>query len=138
MTKLPIPTSTTRCSSNVASRPRTTRCADYRLHRRHAPAMQHLVHVRLAVRTSNNIDIPPVNLAYFKNRDIDLPTTTNISYSHRTSRCLSTTLTNASYSHRTSSCLSTTSTIPATDINHLADDTSNYPRTYIIICNLNK
>ena len=34
---------------------------------------QHLVHVRLTVRTSNHIDTPPVNPMLFKNRDISLP-----------------------------------------------------------------
>ena len=80
----------------------------------------------------------PVNPMYFKNRDIDLPTSTNISYSHRTSCCFSTTPTNTSYSHRSSSCLSTTSSIPATDINHLADNSNNYPRTYIRPCKLDE
>ena len=129
-----LPTTSTTRSSN----------ADYRPHRRPAPAMQHPVNVRLAVRASNHIDTPPVNPIYFKNRDIDLPTSTNINYPHRTSICLSTTTTNTSYSPRSSSCfsttpanisylprltscLSTTSTIPATDISHLADDIDNNP-----------
>ena len=109
-TKLPTPISTTTCSSNAASSPRTTRCTDCRLQRRHASALQHLVHVRLVVRTSNHIDTSPVNLMYFKDLDINLTTSTNISYLHRTTSCISTTLTNISYSHRASSCLSMTPT----------------------------
>ena len=42
-------------------------------------ALQHLAHVRLAVRASNQIDMPPVNLTYCQNRDIDLSTTRPIS-----------------------------------------------------------
>ena len=49
---------------------------DYRPHIRHAPAMQHLVHIWLAVWTSNHIDPTPVNPMYFKNWDIHLPTST--------------------------------------------------------------
>ena len=89
-----------------------------------------------------------------KNGDIDLPTLTNTSYSHRTSSCLSTTPTNTSYSHRSSSCcsmtstntsydlqtcscLSTTSTIPATNINHRANVTNN-ELSYVLVNLTNK
>ena len=80
-------TISTICFCSAASSPRMTRCTDYRPHRWHDPVLQYLVHVRLAVPTSNYIDLPQVNPMYFKNRDFDLPT----------------------------------STIPATDITHLAD-----------------
>ena len=83
-----------------------------------APAMQHLVHVRLAVRTAlalqhlahvllavranNHIDTPSVNPTHCQNRDIDLPASTNtrndrpaafydstdISYPQRSSSCI--------------------------------------------------
>ena len=94
---LTTPTLTTTCSINAASSPRTTRCTDCRPYRRHAPALQDLVHVRLVVRTSNHIAPPPVNPKYFKNRDIYLPTLTtptltttcsiNAASSPRTTRC---------------------------------------------------
>ena len=57
-----------------------------RLAVRTALALQHLGHVRLAVRASINID-PPVNPTHCQNRDIDLPTSSNINYPQRTSRC---------------------------------------------------
>ena len=57
---------------------------------RTALALQHLAHVRLAVRASNHIDIPLVNPTHCQNRDIDLPTST-ISYPQRSSSCTSTT-----------------------------------------------
>ena len=106
-------TTTTTCSSIAESSQRTTRGTGLQPYRH-----------------------PPVNPIYFKNRDIDLPTSTNASYSPRSFSCLSTTSTNTSYLPRSSSCLSTPSTLPATDINHLADDINNNPRTYIRHCKL--
>ena len=50
-----------------------------RLAVRTALAWQHLAHVRLAVRVSNHIE-PPVNPTHCQNWGIDLPTSTNISY----------------------------------------------------------
>ena len=78
---------------------------------RPVPALQHLVQVRLAVRTSDYIDIPSVNPMYFKNQDINLPTTSNTSYHHRSSSCFST---NFDFSIPTT-------TILAIDITHTAD-----------------
>ena len=46
-------------SSIATSSPCTTHCMDC------------LVHVQLTVWTSNHIDMPPVNVMYLKNRDID-------------------------------------------------------------------
>ena len=82
-----LPTTTTTCSSIAGSSPRTTRCTGYQPHRH-----------------------TPVNPIYFKNRDINLPTSTNTSYSPRSSSCLSMTSTNTSDSPRSSSCCFTTST----------------------------
>ena len=59
-----------------------------RLTVRTALALQHLAHVRLAVRASNYIDAPPVNPTYCQNRDIDLPTSTDLSYPRRSSSCI--------------------------------------------------
>ena len=42
--------------------------------------MQHPVHVRLAVRASNQIDTLPVNPTYCQNWDIDSQTTTDLSF----------------------------------------------------------
>ena len=130
-----------------------------RLTIRTALALQHLVHARLAVRASNHIDTsPPVNPTHCQNRDIDLPTSTNISFLQRTSSCIPTTRpTPATRNNRLPALLlldqhqlpvtiiqlhlSTTrptsatrddrpathtfdSTIPATDITHLAEDTN--------------
>ena len=67
-----------------------------------APAMQHPVHVRRAVRTALALQQlalvrlavqarstpPPVNPTYCQNRDIDLPTTTDLSYLQRSSGCI--------------------------------------------------
>ena len=50
--------------------------------------MQQLAYVRLAVQASNQIDTPPVNPTYCQNRDIDLPTTTDLSYPQRSSSCI--------------------------------------------------
>ena len=51
-------------------------------------ALQHLTHVRLAVRASNQIDTSPVNPTNCQNRDIDLPNTTDLSYPQRSSSCI--------------------------------------------------
>ena len=80
-TKLPTPISTTtlqQCSVQ----------STYDSLLRTALALQHLAHVRLAVRASNYIDVPPVNPTYCQNRDIDLPTTTDFSYPQRSSICI--------------------------------------------------
>ena len=58
---------------------------------RTALALQYLAHVRLAVRASNHIDTPRLIPCTAKNRDIDLPASTNVNYPHRTSNCTSTT-----------------------------------------------
>ena len=71
-----LPTTSMTCSSIAASSSRTTGCMDYRPHRQHAPVLLHVVHVRLAVWTSNHFDTPSVNSKNFKNRDIYLPTMT--------------------------------------------------------------
>ena len=49
--------------------------------------MQHPVHVRLAVRACNHIDTPRLIQRTVKNRDVDLPTSTNISYLQRSPSC---------------------------------------------------
>ena len=55
---------------------------------RTALALQQLVLARLAVRASNLMDRPPVNPTYCQNWDIDLPTTTDLSYLQRSPSCI--------------------------------------------------
>ena len=62
----------------------------HQLRPRHTPAMQHSVHVRLAVRASNHIDTP-VNPTHCQKLGHQSTNSTNISYPHRTSSCTSTT-----------------------------------------------
>ena len=80
-TKLPTLISTT--SLQQCSMPST-----YDSLLRTALALQQLAYVRLAVRASNQIDTHQVNPTYCQNREIDLPTTTDLSYPQRSSCCI--------------------------------------------------
>ena len=89
-----LPTISTTYSSNAASSPRTTRCTDYRLYRRHATAMQHPVHVQLAVLTTDHIDDMLLQCSIQSTYDSRywLPTisttySSNAASSPRTTRC---------------------------------------------------
>ena len=79
-TKLPSPTATTLQQCSIQS--------TYNSLLRTALALQQLAYVRLAVRASNQIDKPPVNPTYCQNRNIDLPTTTDLSYPQRSPSCI--------------------------------------------------
>ena len=104
-----------------------------RLAVRTAQALQQLAHVRLAVRASNHIDTPRLIQRTVKNWDIDLPTSTNISYPQWTSSCTSTTRpTSATRNNRPAAPIYD-STIPATDTNHLVEDTTTMNFTYALV-----
>ena len=94
-----------------ATSPRTTHGKDYQPHRWHVPALQHLVLVRLTVRTSDNIDTP---------RLIQWISKTGTSICQRRP-------TPATHINHLAVSLPT-KTISATDIYHLADST-NYNDT---------
>ena len=112
--------------------------------------MQHPVHVRLVVQARNHIDTPPVNPTHCQTRTSIYQLIKNISNQQRTSSCTSTTPpTSATHNNRPaapiydstdisypSSCFSSTSTIPATDIIHLAEDanttTTNFTHALVI------
>ena len=102
----------------------------------------------LATRSTH----PRVNPTYYQNRDIDLPTTTDISYSQRSSSCIqrlgrpqlpamivqlysTTRLTPASSNDRPAAHIYD-STIPATDIIHLTEDKYYSHELYTRACKL--
>ena len=124
-----------------------------RLAVRSARALQDLAYVQLAIRASYHIDIDTSRLIQrtVKNRDIDLPTSTNVSHPHWTSSCtylrldqhqlpttivqlhLSTTRPTPATRIEHPAAPIYDLTIPASDTNYLAEDTTTVNFTYALV-----